>query len=144
MDGSLEEEQVKPVPVSGQIGQHSPSGMSGLAQSNRGSQYTSSQRTAPLSHTQIRQGSGFQTSLSLYCTPSLMQVPVGTEETTKERKRINEEVEVWLRASHSHRIDEPTKGVYWGESDGSTYRTNIFAESDLESLASLPSSLLLR
>lgn len=57
-----------------QIGQHSPSGMSGLAQSVMSSQITSSHMTVPLSHTQIRQGSGFHTSLSLYDWPSNVQL----------------------------------------------------------------------
>lgn len=50
---------------SGQMGQHSPSGISGLAQSDVSSQITSSHMMVPLSQTQIWQGSGFHTSLSL-------------------------------------------------------------------------------
>lgn len=50
---------------SGQMGQHSPSGMMGSAQSDVSSQITSSHMTVPLSQTQIWQGSGFHTSLSL-------------------------------------------------------------------------------
>lgn len=57
-----------------QIGQHSPSGISGLAQSCISSQITSSHMTVPLSHTQIRHGSGFHTSLSLYDWPSSVQL----------------------------------------------------------------------
>lgn len=48
-----------------QMGQHSPSGISGLGQSDVSSQITSSHMTVPLSQTQIWQGSGFHTSLSL-------------------------------------------------------------------------------
>lgn len=48
-----------------QMGQHSPNGISGLGQSLRSSQTISSHRTVPVSHTQMRQGSGFHTSLSL-------------------------------------------------------------------------------
>lgn len=55
----------RPAVPSGQMGQHSPSGISGLAQSDVSSQITSSHITLPLSQTQIWQGSGFQTSLSL-------------------------------------------------------------------------------
>lgn len=58
-----------------QMGQHSPKGVSGLRQSFRSSQIMSSQRTVPVSQTQIRQGSGFHTSLSLYLCPSCMQLP---------------------------------------------------------------------
>lgn len=49
----------------GQMGQHSPNGISGLGQSFSSSQTISSHRTVPVSHTQMRQGSGFHTSLSL-------------------------------------------------------------------------------
>lgn len=62
----------------GQMGQHSPDGMIGLAHSLISSQIISSHRTAPLSHTQIRHGSGFHTSLSLYCWPSWMQPPASS------------------------------------------------------------------
>lgn len=48
-----------------QMGQHSPNGISGLGQSFSSSQTISSHRTVPVSHTQMRQGSGFHTSLSL-------------------------------------------------------------------------------
>lgn len=69
----------RPVPsVSGQMGQHSPSGISALGQSAVSSQITSSQRMLPLSQTQIWQGSGFHTSLSLYVRPSRTQLPVWT------------------------------------------------------------------
>lgn len=61
--------------ASGQIGQHSPSGMMGSAQSVVSSQITSSHMTVPLSQTQIWQGSGFHTSLSLYNCPSNVQLP---------------------------------------------------------------------
>lgn len=61
--------------VSGQMGQHSPSGMMGSAQSDVSSQITSSHMTVPLSQTQIWQGSGFHTSLSLYNCPSNVQPP---------------------------------------------------------------------
>lgn len=61
--------------ASGQIGQHSPSGMMGSAHSDVSSQITSSHMTVPLSQTQIWQGSGFHTSLSLYNCPSSVQLP---------------------------------------------------------------------
>lgn len=48
-----------------QMGQHSPNGISGLGQSFSSSQTISSHRMVPVSHTQMRQGSGFHTSLSL-------------------------------------------------------------------------------
>ena len=57
------------------MGQHSPKGVSGLRQSFMSSQIMSSQRTVPVSQTQIRQGSGFHTSLSLYLCPSCTQLP---------------------------------------------------------------------
>lgn len=62
----------------GQMGQHSPDGMMGLAHSLMSSQIISSHRTDPLSHTQMRHGSGFHTSLSLYCCPSWMQPPASS------------------------------------------------------------------
>ena len=62
----------------GQMGQHSRDGMMRLAHSLISSQIISSHRTAPLSHTQIRHGSGFHTSLSLYCWPSWMQPPASS------------------------------------------------------------------
>lgn len=62
------------VPSSGQTGQHSSGGITGLAQSLVSSQITSSHMTVPLSHTQIRHGSGFHTSLSLYDWPSNVQL----------------------------------------------------------------------
>lgn len=61
--------------ASGQIGQHSPSGMMGSAHSDVSSQITSSHMMVPLSQTQIWQGSGFHTSLSLYNCPSNLQLP---------------------------------------------------------------------
>ena len=70
---------------SGQIGQHSPSGMIGSSQSDESSQITSSHRGAPLSHTQIRHGSGFHTSLSLYSCPSVRQLPNGPDDLGRER-----------------------------------------------------------
>ena len=70
--------------TSGQIGQHSPSGMIGSSQSDESSQITSSHRGAPLSHTQIRHGSGFHTSLSLYSCPSVRQLPSGPDEVGRE------------------------------------------------------------
>lgn len=60
---------------SGQIGQHSPSGMMGSAQSDVSSQITSSHMMFPLSQTQIWHDSGFHTSLSLYNCPSNVQLP---------------------------------------------------------------------
>lgn len=57
-----------------QMGQHSPNGISGLGQSFSSSQTISSHRTDPVSHTQMRQGSGFHTSLSLWRCPSCMQL----------------------------------------------------------------------
>lgn len=57
------------------MGQHSPSGMMGSAQSEESSQMTSSHITVPLSQTQIWHGSGFHTSLSLYNCPSSVQLP---------------------------------------------------------------------
>lgn len=61
--------------ASAQMGQHSPSGMMGSAHSDMSSQITSSHMTVPLSQTQIWQGSGFHTSLSLYNCPSNVQLP---------------------------------------------------------------------
>lgn len=83
----------------GQMGQHSPKGISGLGQSFMSSQIISSHRTVPVSQTQIRQGSGFHTSLSLYLCPSCTQLPassvpegkgksgVGAKPEEEERKR---------------------------------------------------------
>lgn len=65
--------------TSGQMGQHSPKGISALGQSEVSSQITSSQRMLPLSQTQIWHGSGFHTSLSLYVSPSWTQLPVWTD-----------------------------------------------------------------
>lgn len=70
----------------GQMGQHSPDGMIGLAQSLMSSQIISSHKTAPLSHTQIRHGSGFHTSLSLYWWPSWMQPPTSSVVASRGRK----------------------------------------------------------
>lgn len=66
------------VASAGQMGQHSPDGMTGLAHSLISSQIISSHRTAPLSHTQMRHGSGFHTSLSLYCWASCVQPPASS------------------------------------------------------------------
>lgn len=74
------------VASAGQMGQHSPDGMIGLAHSLISSQIISSHRTAPLSHTQIRHGSGFHTSLSLYCWPSWMQPPASSVVATRGRE----------------------------------------------------------
>lgn len=77
---------------SGQIGQHSPSGMMGSAQSDVSSQITSSHMMVPLSQTQIWQGSGFHTSLSLYNCPSNVQlpnVPAGINNTEFGKSTIN-------------------------------------------------------
>lgn len=71
------------VASAGQTGQHSPDGMIGLVHSFISSQIISSHRTAPLSHTQIRHGSGFHTSLSLYSWASWMQPPASSEETSR-------------------------------------------------------------
>lgn len=56
-----------------QTGQHSPSGMNIFSQ-NTSSHWISSQRTWPLSQTQIRHGSGFQMSLFVYTWPSAVQL----------------------------------------------------------------------
>lgn len=69
----------------GQMGQHSPDGMIGLAHSLMSSQIISSHRTDPLSHTQMRHGSGFHTSLSLYCCPSWMQPPASSVAASRGR-----------------------------------------------------------
>lgn len=61
-----------------QMGQHSPNGISGLGQSFSSSQTISSHRTVPVSHTQMRQGSGFHTSLSVYRCPSCIQLKVSS------------------------------------------------------------------
>lgn len=62
----------------GQMGQHSPKGISGLGHSLSSSQSMSSQRIVPVSQTQIWQGSGFHTSLSLYLCPSCTQLPASS------------------------------------------------------------------
>lgn len=83
----------------GQMGQHSPDGMIGLAHSLMSSQIISSHRTDPLSHTQMRHGSGFHTSLSLYCCPSWMQPPASSVAASRgrvaggQRDRRNEKTE---------------------------------------------------
>lgn len=63
------------VASAGQMGQHSSDVMIGLAHSLTSSQIISSHRTEPPSHTQIRHGSGFHTSLSLWGRPSWTQPP---------------------------------------------------------------------
>ena len=70
----------------GQMGQHSPDEMIGLAHSLISSQIISSHRTDPLSHTQMRHGSGFHTSLSLYGCPSWMQPPASSVEASREQR----------------------------------------------------------
>lgn len=57
-----------------QTGQHSPSGITIFSQLITSSHCISSQRTWPLSHTQIRHGSGFQMSLLVYTWPSAVQL----------------------------------------------------------------------
>lgn len=57
-----------------QMGQHSPSGTTTFSQLVSSSQWISSQRTWPLSHTQMRHGSGFQMSLLVYTWPSAVQL----------------------------------------------------------------------
>lgn len=70
-----------------QMGQHSPKGVSGLRQSFMSSQIMSSQRTVPVSQTQIRQGSGFHTSLSLYLRPSCTQLPAFSAPRVEQGKQ---------------------------------------------------------
>lgn len=70
-----------------QMGQHSPKGVSGLRQSFMSSQIMSSQRTVPVSQTQIRQGSGFHTSLSLYLCPSCTQLPAFSAPRVEQEKQ---------------------------------------------------------
>lgn len=92
----------------GQMGQHSPDGMIGLAHSLMSSQIISSHRTDPLSHTQMRHGSGFHTSLSLYCCPSWMQPPASSAAASRgrvaggQRNERNEKTEKKL-VSHGNR-----------------------------------------
>lgn len=57
-----------------QTGQHSPSGIIIFSQLLSSSHWISSHRTWPLSHTQIRHGSGFQMSLLVYTWPSAVQL----------------------------------------------------------------------
>lgn len=83
--------------ASGQIGQHSPSGMMGSAQSLVSSQITSSHMTDPLSQMQIWQGSGFHTSLSLYDCPSNVQ-PVSVPEGGKQLSAHQSYLKVYERA----------------------------------------------
>lgn len=66
-----------------QMGQHSPKGTSGLRQS-LSSQIMSSQRTLPVSHTQMLQVVGFHTSLSLYVCPSCKQLPASSVPSGRE------------------------------------------------------------
>ena len=62
------------VDAESQTGQHSPCGVTTLLQEVTSSHCISSQRTWPLSHTQIRHGSGFQMSLLVYTWPSAVQL----------------------------------------------------------------------
>lgn len=62
-----------------QTGQHSPSGMTTFSQLVSSSHWISSQRTWPLSQTQIRHGSGFQMSLLVYTWPSAVQLTSSPE-----------------------------------------------------------------
>lgn len=90
---------MRAVTSSGQMGQHSPDVMIGLAHSLTSSQIISSHRTDPLSHTQIRHGSGFHTSLSLYGRPSWMQPPASSAAAGRgrtsggQRKKRNEKTD---------------------------------------------------
>lgn len=59
-------------------GQHSPSGVWVFSQPPRSSHTTSSHTTVPMSHTQIRQGSGFHMSLLAYTFPFSVQESVGS------------------------------------------------------------------
>lgn len=70
-----------------QMGQHSPNGISGLGQSFSSSQTISSHRMEPVSHTQMRQGSGFHTSLSLWRSPSCMQLKTSSVREATQRGR---------------------------------------------------------
>lgn len=72
----------------GQMGQHSPKGISGVGHSLISSQVMSSQRTFPVSQTQIRQASGFHTSLSLYLCPSCTQLPASSVPEAKGKSRV--------------------------------------------------------
>lgn len=62
--------------VSEHTGQHSPTGISTDLQWLVSSQIMSSQTTLPMSHTHVRQGSGFHTSLLPYTFPCSVQVSV--------------------------------------------------------------------
>lgn len=81
------------------MGQHSPDGMIGSAHSLTSSQIISSHSTDPLSHTQIRHGSGFHTSLSLQSCPSWVQPPACSvvasrgREAGEHRNKCNEKTE---------------------------------------------------
>lgn len=77
---------VSVLPSLWQMGQHSPSGIVTFSQLDSSSHWISSHRTEPLSHTQIRHGSGFQMSLLVYTWPSTVQpasspVEGGTDRT---------------------------------------------------------------
>lgn len=63
-----------------QTGQHSPSGIINFSQLLSSSHWISSHRTWPLSHTQIRHGSGFQMSLLVYTWPSAVQLTSSPEQ----------------------------------------------------------------
>ena len=65
MGEAEEEEEEEEAASAGQMGQHSPGGMDGLAHSLISSQMISSHRTEPVSHTQTRHRSDLHTSLSL-------------------------------------------------------------------------------
>ena len=58
-------------------GQHSPSGVTVSWQGPRSSHTTSSHTAFPMSHTQIRHGSGFHMSLLLWTFPFSVQVSAG-------------------------------------------------------------------
>lgn len=103
----------------GQMGQHSPDGMIGLAHSLMSSQIISSHRTDPLSHTQMRHGSGFHTSLSLYCCPSWMQPPASSAAASRGRvaggqgNERNEKTEKKLVSRENRRGNVLYSAVAW-------------------------------
>lgn len=91
----MEINKLRPLAVGwsvGQMGQHSPKGISGVAQSLISSQVMSSQRIFPVSQTQIRQASGFHTSLSLYLCPSCTQLPASSVAEAKGKSRVRDRV----------------------------------------------------
>lgn len=98
------------VASAGQMGQHSPGGMIGLVHDSlTSSQSISSHRTAPLSHTQMRHGSGFHTSLSLYCWASWTQPPASS--VVASRRRMSGEGQQWLVKQK----DREMSSVWWVE-----------------------------